>query len=419
MNTVRTIAARAYVAPDRYLPMPAFECIYYVLVVYSMLGDLLPFSIPLAGAASTLLLAAVCAVRMSSRLRGAILTTIWAPVACALSYALIQTLVHGETIVDEPSMQQLTLWMAGLFIVHYLSLRAGFVHRFAFVIVVIGIFVVPYLQQFSGDETRASLDRRIAISNPNDLGAWFGFCSVYFIVLALEVRRTWVRAVAWTAAVGCLLVIGLSVSRGPLLAVACSAVFALRRVLRRGFVPLLMLVVVAWVSYVTGLFDRVAGLYIDRAFDESGRLLVWPLAIGRFLDSPLAGVGIRDIGTYILEVDAIVVPHNAFILMALSSGLAPFVFFVATWVQQFARVWSPRGRTDPDASFQVSLLIYAVLIAMNLNEPFTSPWTLATFAFVGRGVVVDRLARVRARAHARYTLLAGRGLLPVDPRGRP
>ena len=68
----------------------------------------------------------------------------------------------------------------------------------------VGISTLPYMKSFANDPSRVGLDKTITIANPNDLGAWFGFCSVYFTIAGLETRRNWVRAISWSTAVGCL-----------------------------------------------------------------------------------------------------------------------------------------------------------------------------------------------------------------------
>src|SRR5262249_13069479 len=159
--------------------------------------------------------------------------------------------------------------------------------------------------------------------NPNDLGAWFGFCAVYFTILGIETRRQWIRAVAFVLAGACTFVVGLTVSRAPLLAAAICVVFAFRRVLKRGFIPVLSLVIVAWIAYGAGVFDRATSLYQERGLEETGRFLVWPLAIERFLRVPLTGVGASHIDTFVPEKGIAVSPHNSFLFIALASGVVP------------------------------------------------------------------------------------------------
>src|SRR5262249_17520571 len=147
----------------------------------------------------------------------------------------------------------------------------------------IGVSTLPFMTAFQNAADRAGLEKGIGIGNPNDLGAWFGFCAVYFTILGIETRRQWIRALAFVLAGACIFVVGLTVSRAPLLAAAICIVFAFRRVLKRGFIPVLSLVIVAWIAYGAGVFDRATSLYQERGLEETGRFLVWPLAIERFL----------------------------------------------------------------------------------------------------------------------------------------
>jgi len=307
--------------------------------------------------------------------------------------------------------------MVGLVIVQYLALRRGFLHRSAIAILFILVSTLPYLKSFGSDLSRAGLETNIGIANPNDFAAWSGFCCVYFTVLALESRRNWVRLLSSVTALGCLLIVGLTVSRGPLFAMACAIVLALRRVLRRGFVPFLSLIVLAWIAYGLGLFDRSTAMYAQRGLEETGRLLVWPLAINRFLESPLAGVGIARVKTVLPVVGVAVSPHNGFIFIALASGVVPLLFFIAYWIRLLAATFKVGVRSHEDASFHAPLLLYSFLIVMNLNEAFMAPWMMATSAAVtSAGFLVNAKRAVAARWNARHVFTDGSS--PLVGRGR-
>jgi O-antigen ligase len=221
---------------------------------------------------------------------------------------------------------------------------------------------------------------------------------VYFAILALETRTLWVRVVAAAASVGCILVVGLTVSRTPLAAAALCIVLAFRRVLKRGFVPALSLVSMAWLAYGFGLLDQSAASYAQRGAEETGRLLVWPLAMQRFLASPLIGVGADHVRTYIPSVDAVLVPHNGFIFIALAAGAVPLLFFTAYWAWLFMISFGRDARLHEDATFHTSLLLYSFLITMGLNQVFMSPWTMGTLAAVAAGPVAVKARRVVAES---------------------
>ena len=386
------------IAPD-YPPRLWLELWFFAQMFYAIMGAVLGVSIDSVGAVMMLLLGAVCFARAGSYWT-TIVRTAALPLGCAASFIFIQMFVYGESLRDTEPVKGFIIWMVSLFILHYLALARGFFHRFALAIFLTGVSTTPYLQSFRWDSSRTALDHSIAISNPNDLGAWFGFCVVYFLILGLETKRHWLRAISWTVAVGCLFIVGMTGSRGPLFAMACSLAVAYRRVLKRGFFPFLALIVAGWVAYVSGIFGRSTELYEQRAYLETGRFLVWPLAFGRFLASPFVGVGLKNLATYIPDAQASVTPHNGVLMLALSSGVVPLAFFLGYWVQLFRNVLKPVGEIVEDAPFLTSLVLYSFLIMLNLNEAYKQPWMLAVFAGIGRGIQF-KVTAAKAAQHMR------------------
>ena len=175
-------------------------------------------------------------------------------------------------------------------------------------------------------------------------------------------------------------VVGLTVSRGKLLAVAVAAVFALRHVLKRGFLPILLLLMAGGVAYSLGLFDRITGFYVARGTVETGRLVVWPLALERFLNSPLVGVGASNISTYVSSSDHAIEPHNGFLHIALASGIVPLMFFVAYWVRATVRAFRASTQQLPNAPYLVPLIIYAFLVMSIGNATFMFSWMIVTLS---------------------------------------
>jgi O-antigen ligase len=271
--------------------------------------------------------------------------------------------------------------------------------------VLIGATTLPYLKSFLNDSSRIGHDD-VTIGNPNDLGAWFGFCCVYCAIVGLETRRNWLRVAAWSVGLGCLLVVGLTVSRAPLAAVACSLALAFRRLLRRGFYPFVALAATAWIAYGLGVFDQSAEMYARRGLEESGRLLVWPLAIDRFLQTPWTGAGANHVTIALPDDGVSVTPHNGLIFIALASGIVPLLFLVAYWVQSFAAVWKVDARAGSDVSFHMPLLLYACLIVLNLNEAFMLPWVMVTLASVTADAFLSKARRSVLRQRVRFRIQA-------------
>ncbi len=378
-------------------PPSTVEYAYYALVFYGIMGSALGMSIALLGAGGLAVLAAVCIWRLGLQ-AWRVYTPIMLPIACAVSFVAVQIAIHGESLMDQQYLRPFVPWMLSLIIVYSLSLRQGFLHRFVLVAFVIGLSTVPFLDfAYFGSQGRVGLERGIGGANPNDLAGWWGFLFVYFTVVGLETKRGAVRMASWLVAVGCLFIVGLTVSRGPLFASAIAIIVASRRLLKRGFLPALLLMILTWLIYASGLFEQTTVLYTERGLEETGRLAVWPIAIERFLGSPLAGVGVSDVdANYPVPIP----PHNSFLFIALTSGIVPLVFFVAYWWRAALGTVRAYAERSADASFRIPLLIYAFLIALILDGAFMQPWvivTLSTAIATGASRRVHRIVVRRIR----------------------
>ena len=384
-------------------PPAWLECAFYIQVVYAVLGVAIGLSVPSIGIALLALVTAGCALSMG-RYSIAIVRSTAIPLLCGLSFVVIQTAIHRSDF-DNSYVRDWIPWMLGLVALQHLATRRGFVHRAAIVMFLIGAATLPYIKAI-GTEHRSGLAATITIANPNDFGAWFGFCCVYFATLGVEVRRPWVRAAAWSLAVVSALILAMSVSRGPLLAAALGIAFALRRTLRQGFLPVMCLASAAWVAFALGVFDRPAELYAQRGLEETGRLQVWPLAIGRVLESPLFGAGAGHVEIYLPGAGIAVTPHSAPLFIALASGLVPLLLFLAYCVHLVQSARRAPAQVNPDAPFHHSLLLYTLLIVMNLNMAFMLPWAMVTFASVSVGGLFAKAREHSRRAEARFVRVA-------------
>lgn len=383
------------------------EYAYYFSIFYAILGAALGWSMEFLGVGMLVALAVACTACLGSQVR-TVYALIVFPLGCALSFVALQTFLHGESLMHE-LVRQFVPWTLTLIIVQSLSLRQRFLHHFALAALVIGLTLLPHLRVFSQDATfqRSGLEYGVGLANPNDLAAWFGFCSVYFTVAGIEARRHAVRVASWLVSVGCLYIVSLTVSRGTLFALALATVVALRRLLKRGFIPVVLLIVLIWTLYELGVFQQTATFYAERATEETGRLRVWPLALEQFLTSPLAGVGVSKVKISIPFIRIPIVPHNSFLFIAAASGVIPLMFFVAYWVRAVSGSLRIDAKRSANSPFHLPLVIYAFCIAQVLNDPFTSPWmtvTLSTALAAGasrpEGRIVAR--RIRADGHTGY-----------------
>jgi O-Antigen ligase len=381
------IVHRSNAIPPRYI-----EYVYYFSLFYAIMGPAVGLEIRLLFGGMLVVLAALCVKYLRS---GAV--SVWAeiklPLGCAVSFVMLQVFLHHEPL---STVQPFIIWILTLIIVQSLSLRQDFLHRFTVVAFGIGLSTLPYMQSYISNREfdRVGLDRRITIANPDEFAAWFGFLATYFIIAGLEAKRNLMRMISWLAALGCLYVIGLAVTRGALLAVAIASVIAFRRILRHGFLPVLFLIILGWIIYEIALFERAAAFYAVRGTEETGRLVVWPLAFQRFLSSPLAGVGASKIATFVPGSNFPITPHNSFLSLALASGIIPLVFFVSYWWRAAKGAFRANAKRLANAPFQIPLLAYAFLIVQQGNGPFMLPWVIVILSTALAAGIPDPVHRM-------------------------
>jgi len=320
-------------------------------------------------------------------------------IACIISFILIQTVIHGMPLTAD-IIRHFIVWGAGLIVVQSLCLRPRFLHRFVVVLFVLGLVAVPFLT-FSGgplEVSRARIDVQVSgnLTHQNGLASWFGFCAIFFAIFGLESNRSVLRAISWLLAAGCWLIIGYTVSRGTLLATAIATSFGFRRILGRGFAPLILLLLIVALAAESGLFEDIVSRYADRSTEETGRLLLWPYVIERFLMSPLLGVGVINNSTYVPELNqSISTPHNSFLFFALSSGVVPLALYVTYWIRAARRYFS-RSKRHEYAPYQIPFLLYVLVIFM-LGDVNMASWVLLALT-VGAGA--------GASYHGREAILA-------------
>jgi O-antigen ligase len=383
-------------------PAKAIEYLFYAALFYSILGPAFNLSVPFAGVGMLVVLTAACVISMGWKAR-VFYRPLILPFAAGISFLFIQLVVHGESL-SEPMCRAFSTWLLGMVLVQSLSVRPQFLHRFTLVMFVMGLVTLPYLGLHGGGLSveRASIGEEVSgnLTNANGLAEWFGFCAVYFVVFGLETKRIMIRIGSWLLAVACLYVVALTVSRGALLATALAITFAIQHLLKRGFIPILLLIVFTWIVFESGLFGQTTARYSARATEETGRFLVWPLALERFVDSPFVGVGTSAVSTYVLGKDKSYTPHNSFIYLGLASGIFPLALFIAFCVSMVRSRFS--GLEVKDASFRKSLFVFTLMVSLVGDLSFMSPWGLLAFA---PGLAAVAKSRVQRRVHFDLSLL--------------
>ena len=298
------------------------------------------------------------------------------PLGCGVAYTFIQLVLHEESLTE--TVRPFLIWMLMLFLVQLLVLRANFLHRFFLVMFFIGLAALPYLNFYQdGTSYRSRLDRAIEFGKTNEMGVWYGFCEVYFTVLAFTTKKSVLRILSSLIAIGCLYVVTLTVSRGALLAIAIATLIAGRHLLKNGFLPILLLACISWIVIELGVFNETAQFYSARGTEDTGRLAVWPLIIDSFLNSPWIGVGHANVGAT-PEGRHFVTPHNGILYIAQSSGIVPLALFIAYWLRAGQAAFQADVGKSPDAVFYLPLLAFT-FFTINLGA----------FTFMQLGAIVS------------------------------
>lgn len=375
------------------IPSRKLEYAYYLAIIYSVMAPAVGVEISLVAGLMILVISAACIRQLRSCVK-----IVYHPIAlllaCAASFFFVQILVHGESILDS-TLRAYIIWILSLIIVYSLCLRRGFSLRFPLVLFAIGVATVPFVGFNSGQVEQARIDIAVqgGLTHPGGLAEWFGFLTVYFAIIGIESRRSFIRLGAWLIGVGCLLIVTLTVERGPLFATALALTVAMRGLLRRGFVPVLALIILSGVFSLSGLFEKALSNYAERGLEETGREVLWPMAIDRILTSPVVGVGESNVNMR-LPGGKEAGPHNAFLHFALSSGVVPFAFFLAYWIQAAWRTVHAKGHDDD--SFRLPYLVFAFVSNMTGDWGFMSIWCLLALSLAAGSAVVYGKQRLHA-----------------------
>ena len=358
---------------------PFVEYAFYGLILYAIIAEAWGISVPLVGAGGRAVLAIYSLWRLRKSIRS-VYNPIGLALCCAVTFLLVQGFFYGESLMSSAN-REIVNWIFTLIIVQSLLIREHFLHRFGIAAVAIGGLLMPYLvinysNVSAASVERAGLENSVGLANPDDLAAWFGFCCVFAVVVSIETQRYMVRFASFCVAIVCLGIVGMTVTRAALIGIILAVIIALRRVLKRGFLPVLLLAALVSVVLVSGIFDQAITSYSARGTEDTGRFAVWPIAVERLLASPLFGVGPEKIATYVPETNQELTPHNAFLYVGLMSGIIPLSFFILYLLKGIRGGCELTRKGLQDASFQLPLIIYVLIQALFLAGVFMSPWAI-------------------------------------------
>lgn len=360
-------------------PSGLVECGYYLTLLYVTLSGAFGLAMEKVGILMLALLCLLCILAVGARVP--ILFQLAAfPIGCGITHIFVQLLIHDEPLGSE-YIRIFVPWMLGLIIIQSLALRKDFLDRFALFILSVGLAMLPFLSSYdAGGYERVGLDSGVGYANPNALGAWFGFCAVYFTIKGHVARQNNRRFLFWLIAVGCIYVTALTVSRGALLAVTVAILFASRHLLQRGLFPIFLLAGLGFAIFESGIFDGAIRSYGHRVDEGSSRLQAWPLLLEIFLNSPLFGVGASHAYIVVPGTGKVINAHNAFVFIAVGSGIIPLALFVGYWIRSVSAALRANITASLESAFYVPLLIYTFFIISVGNLDYMAPWAIVSLA---------------------------------------
>jgi hypothetical protein len=304
---------------------------------------------------------------------------IYLALGCAIGFMFICIFIHNES-TSQQYLRDFGIWLPSLIVVQWLAGRKQFLLRFACVTILLGLLMTLFMNAFSGTGyERVGLERGVGFANPNDLGYWYGFCTLYLTIAGFASRGNGIRVFCWFLALVCFYLLTLTVSRAPIIALAAALLVATRSLLKEGLLLVFALMALVYGAIELGVFDTALQAYNLRASEETGRLRVWPIVFGKILNSPLVGVGASHIATTVHDGSTFT-PHNGLLLIATASGILPVSLFVAHWIRAAKAALNTTMRNLPDSVFHLPMLAYAFLVMNSGNLVFMAPWATVCLA---------------------------------------
>ncbi|HQY58806.1 MAG: O-antigen ligase family protein [Nitrospira sp.] len=360
--------------------LSASEVGYYFVIFYTVLGGPLRLTVGNIGVGFLMLFLLTLWFVQNAASCGLVLKQAGLALGCGITYLLIQLLVHDESST-QLYVRGFGIWLPALVVVQWLSNQPGFLRRFAFFTVAMGFAMIPFMKisVSAGLYQRIGLESGVGFANPNDLGYWYGFCALYLILAGFSTSVAGSRILYWAFGLVCLYLVTLTLSRSPLIAIAIAIMVASRRLLREGFLLLFLLGGLVYAAIQLGVFDAALKSYGLRAGEETGRTTVWPILIDAFLNSPMVGLGASHAGMFVPD-GRFFTPHNGFLLIAVSSGVVPLMFFIAHCIKAAKAAFLSTARNMPDSIYYLPLLTYVLLVVNTSNGTFMAPWAMVSIA---------------------------------------
>ncbi|GER80061.1 O-antigen ligase family protein [Candidatus Denitrolinea symbiosum] len=302
-------------------------------------------------------------------------------------HLLIQLFVFKTSLAD-PYNEPFWSWLILIIPVFVLTKRPGFFKHLAFAMFLIAVILrFDLINKPSEAYVREALYSGSGIDNANDYAAWLGFCALIFWALGWK-KHGLRRLLFWGMAVGGLMLLMLTVSRGALFALVVAGMCGIRFIPKHYRVRAVIgLGIIYLIFNMIPLTKTGLQYYQLRLTEDTGRLTIWRASVQLIQLRPWLGYGTnvlggsRNIARYgqigILPISS---PHNPFLLLWLGSGIFPVIPFSVLWLialrNSFRYGLNVLSDLDP-----FPLVVFGFITVFVANTTFAYVWGCAVIAY--------------------------------------
>src|SRR5690606_16497779 len=152
------------------------------------------------------------------------------------------------------------------------------------------------------------------LANSNDLAAWLGFCAICLMMWSFSTSSLLKKLILGGMGIICFGLIGLTVSRTSMflaIVVMAQYLMLLTVIMGRGMSTLLTILVIGLLVGIilAPSLDSLVANYNTRLSEDTGRNLLWEIALPRVLANPLGSATFYVYNPYLGYIG----PHNVFL----------------------------------------------------------------------------------------------------------
>jgi O-antigen ligase len=349
----------------------ALEVIFFVYLVYSGVSVPLGIHIPYLAAGMLILMAIFSLIK--SNWKNAFRIPMILITAVVATFMIVQIIMYS-TNINSSYMQNFMSWGVSAMVIFGLSGRRGFIKRLAVVMFLISLILRPFTVTSDEILTRVTLDAGTSLDSGNSLAAWQGFCALVFWMLSIKEKRWLIRILFWGAAFVSTVFLMQTISRGALLSLIVAVVLGLRSIPIKKWLGSVV-ILTTLVFFLITAFPTLVINYEERLYLETGRGIIWPIAINTILAYPLLGIGIDTVTSHtILPIS----PHNGIFLIWLASGIVPALLFIWLWILSIYRAFKAKWLLKIDLD-PLPLILFTFMEMNQTNiAHYMSFWAIAT-----------------------------------------